>query len=1084
MPIGGAEHAVIYKGSAVFRRGSTGTPPPPPSPATGPQPVSPATPQAAAPSSFRDPPKDKCEKGGDKGGEMFHSILRFLHLDSGLPHRAKSETLHEEHPPSHTPQTAPRSADYDDRTDAIDASTASFMTNHSMSSAHRNESELVLDEHCTTSRQSSSHPHHHATTSNPPKKKRRSTIKAAFTSLFFPNERKKKPSPLPQQNSAGQSDDTRAFAVILEIDEDDEREDILHTEATILDILLLNFRSDLKVLKERTVWDSETGGEVSDEQLHTMYYLFFRQMKSLLSQQFSQIFPHGIRGTALSMSDVSACVAGLLMIEMAITDDDVHSFAFNVLQGRRISLQNCPPSKRYLYFMFMALKSLVPIFRSHTDAFRSAVVKYFYDHNSIKKAGHPFALPLQALLNALAPILMAHSFQKMTPSFYYYALKLEREREGGDEEDDILTDEAATPLKPDGESTSNNESVSRSCSDCPPSKRYLYFMFMALKSLVPIFRSHTDAFRSAVVKYFYDHNSIKKAGHPFALPLQALLNALAPILMAHSFQKMTPSFYYYALKLEREREGGDEEDDILTDEAATPLKPDGESTSNNESVSRSCSEEYPAPASGTPHQSATPKEAVAQQNVASASGSPTFATATTSAPRRRRRGASAQWSTIVQTYKKGQVLGRGACGVVYRCTDANNGVFYALKELSLLTKSMVRRIRRHQEDQLQLEDEGAFNSSTATAPGTPMVRLDQILTEKEQEELMWREKSICGEVNMLKSLRNPYIVSYYGCAFDRKSLKVSILMEFCPKTLRAIIDELGAMRLSMIAHYATQILLGIAFLHDNHVVHRDIKAANILVKDGGEAKVSDFGTAILNEIRGPDAGLGMGEDELDALRRETENAEADDLTTLFTSNRSNHPHHSHHGKGKQHPKSHQNGTHAFSIQGTSLFLAPEVANGCLPTEASDVWSIGCLLIEMATGEYPWHEWTDGRDLPLEMVVFHVAMAQQPPLLSQELAPHAASNPLFVDLLRSCLHIDPVARPTCRQLLQHPFFKQADFGEHDDPDTADAEGSGSERDPLMTVDESGELDDDAVLGGNVMSIVPNDSMIGPSGVYDA
>lgn len=727
-------------------------------------------------------------------------------------------------------------------------------------------------------------------------------------------------------------DDFLAQCVLIEGDEDDDRNEFIQLEDAIFNVLLSNFHSELKVLREKTIWNSDAGGEVSEAQLHTIYFMFFRQMKCLLSQQFSHIFPHGIHGTALSMHDVSACVAALCLVEMAITDDDVHSFAFSVYAGRRISLQNCPPSKRYLYFMFMAFKCTVPTFRAHMDQFRSAVVRYFYDRNSIKKSGHPFAFPIQSLLNAVAPVLVSAHFQKMTPSFYYYALSLEKERLGEDSEDDDAVEEHQT-------------------------------------------------------------------------------------LIAHSTVSETiagPS-----------------------ESAESPHTEDGHSATDGKRRR----------------------------------------------PRKLSGGVSSRpqnWSTIALNYRKagGEVIGQGAYGTVYRCYDASNGAFYALKEISLLTHSMKRRIRQHQDKRRQVDD--GFGGGDALGSSTSSIKLVHLLTEKERDEIRSREKCICGEINMLKTLRHPAIVSYYGCSFDRKTLKVSILMEYCPKTLRAIIDDVGALPLSMIAHYSSQILNGIAFLHDNHVVHRDIKAANILVKDGGEAKVSDFGTAILNEMHS-DATAAAAEEE--HLRRQVSSDGGEALSALFSQSTSagaaHHGKHHHHSKSSRAASSISERTQSFTIQGTPLFLAPEVANGCLPTESSDIWSFGCLLIEMASGVYPWHEWTNGEEnIPLEMIVFHIGFATEPPQLLSEYAEHASHNNLFVDMLSQCLRLDPVARPTARELLQHAFFRQefAELDESpcDDPGVGAPENSGD----IEEVHEAA-----GALNGNVMSIVPNDSLaFGPSGVY--
>lgn len=970
MPFGTAELPVLYRGNGV-----TAAPRQPPLPRAADNDSSNAT--SSSPPSLHSsqrmasnatvgtPPRSPNHapsSGGKSGGDMFHSILRFLHLESGLPHGAHRDPSSVGDTPKNEPHSTtsahPPSGEYEDRAlSETGCSATSFQLNDEggtytespFLASSRGRADAAGDEANATP----------ATRKPSPvkKKKHKSMIRSGLTELFFSRKKSQKSAStadtqVADRAAAGSAeDDLLAGVVLLEGDEDEGRVELIQLEDAIYGILVLNFHSELKVLKEKTVWDSDVGGEVSDAQLHTIYFMLFRQMKSLLAQQFTQIFPHGIHGTTLSMPDVAACVVALCMVEMAITDDDIHSFAFHLLRGRRISLENCPPSKRYLYFVFMAFKSTVPVFRGHMDAFRTAVVRYFYDRNSIKKSGHPFILPLQALLNALAPVLLAEHFQRMTPSFYYFAINLEHERAGGSD-DDVAEEQTQAFLADTGS---------------------------------PLFKDEPTATGAA--------------------PADATMS-------------------------------------ISSAEPATPQ--------------------------GTGEISMTPLDASGGAQAASAGA----------AKSRRRTSAVSQWSTIALSYKKasGDVIGQGANGTVYRCYDATNGVFYALKEISLITSVMRRRIRRHQEQLRQREEQMLAESgstNTALNASATSIKLAHLLTERERLEIRSREKSICGEINMLKTLRNPAIVSYYGCSFDRKTLKVSILMEYCPKTLRNLVEDVGSLPLPMIAHFASQILQGIAFLHDNHVVHRDIKSANILVKDGGEAKVSDFGTAMFNEMH--------GDDEATELRRQTSAGDEEDLGALFSSSHTHHHHH-HHGHRHHHQRSPDasNAPKCFAIQGTPLFLAPEVANGCLPTEASDIWSFGCVLIEMASGCYPWHEWTEGRnDIPLEMVVFHIGFATKPPILIEEYAPKASANALFMDLMTSCLRLDPVARPTARQLLSHPFFKQTLL-----EDTQE-DGHHTTRDDMDVTEESGDLDGAAsgpVLSGNVMSLVPNDSMAGASGVY--
>lgn len=99
----------------------------------------------------------------------------------------------------------------------------------------------------------------------------------------------------------------------------------------------------------------------------------------------------------------------------------------------------------------------------------------------------------------------------------------------------------------------------------------------------------------------------------------------------------------------------------------------------------------------------------------------------------------------------------------------------------------------------------------------------------------------------------------------------------------------------MVKLYTKKILKGLEYLHYHNVIHRDIKAGNVLVNVDGVCKLADFGTA------------------KEALNKD---------------------------KTK-------------SLAGTPCWMAPEVIKEIPYGRQIDIWSIGCLVIEMLTGEHPW-----------------------------------------------------------------------------------------------------------------------------------
>ncbi|KAJ1501529.1 hypothetical protein HMI54_009888 [Coelomomyces lativittatus] len=102
------------------------------------------------------------------------------------------------------------------------------------------------------------------------------------------------------------------------------------------------------------------------------------------------------------------------------------------------------------------------------------------------------------------------------------------------------------------------------------------------------------------------------------------------------------------------------------------------------------------------------------------------------------------------------------------------------------------------------------------------------------------------EIDILKKCNHPNIVKYYGSWLKGKEL--FIVMEFCAGgSLLAIYDDFPKdvvpCNESQIAFAIRESLKGIAYLHSINIVHRDLKAANILVTERGEVKLADFGVS-------------------------------------------------------------------------------------------------------------------------------------------------------------------------------------------------------------------------------------------------
>ncbi|TBU34931.1 kinase [Dichomitus squalens] len=241
---------------------------------------------------------------------------------------------------------------------------------------------------------------------------------------------------------------------------------------------------------------------------------------------------------------------------------------------------------------------------------------------------------------------------------------------------------------------------------------------------------------------------------------------------------------------------------------------------------------------------------------------------------------------------------------------------------------------------------------------------------------------IRDELAVMEMLHHPNVVEYYGIEVHRD--KVYIFEEYCKGGSLAALLEHGRIEDEGILQvYTLQMLEGLAYLHSQGIVHRDIKPDNILLDHMGVIKYVDFGAAkIIAKNRG-------------TLRR-TRRSDSSVASP---------------GSAAADPD--QLGLNN-SLTGTPMYMSPEVIrNNKLGRHgAMDIWSLGCVVLECATGRKPWsnldNEWA---------IMFHIGVATQHPPLPE---PGQLSE-MGIDFIRRCLTIDPLARPTAIELMDHPWM---------------------------------------------------------------
>ena len=225
-------------------------------------------------------------------------------------------------------------------------------------------------------------------------------------------------------------------------------------------------------------------------------------------------------------------------------------------------------------------------------------------------------------------------------------------------------------------------------------------------------------------------------------------------------------------------------------------------------------------------------------------------------------------------------------------------------------------------------------------------------------------RDIRCEIEVLKSLEHINIVRYLGAERDKK--KLHIFQEWVPGgSVVDLINKFGAFSFPVIRRYLSQVLTGLTYLHKNGILHRDIKGGNVLINNDGIVRLADFGAS-----------------------KRLAHQQADLMETL-------------------------------TMRGTPYFMAPEVFEEKYGGKA-DVWSVGCVGFQMATGSPPWKG--QGFTNPISLFS-HLRKSEGPPPINwPENVPMRQSEKEFFEvMLAKCFRREPSQRPTAHELQSEQFF---------------------------------------------------------------
>ncbi|XP_057298796.1 mitogen-activated protein kinase kinase kinase 1-like isoform X2 [Hydractinia symbiolongicarpus] len=267
-------------------------------------------------------------------------------------------------------------------------------------------------------------------------------------------------------------------------------------------------------------------------------------------------------------------------------------------------------------------------------------------------------------------------------------------------------------------------------------------------------------------------------------------------------------------------------------------------------------------------------------------------------------------------WKKGGLLGTGAFSSCFEAMDFKSGRIMAVKQISFC--------RNTEEEQIKVHE------------------------------------VVLEEIALMHRLKHPHIVACLGATQHNGHYNLFLEL-MAGGSISSLLSRFGAFRETVVLSYTKQIIQAVAYLHQNHTLHRDLKGANILVDSTGQiVKLSDFGTA----------------------------------ARLMA---------------------HGTGTKEFCGQllGTIPFMSPEVLRGEHYGRKCDIWSVGCCIIEMASATLPWGAQQMDNHLAL---MFKIASASSAPLIPARLGPGLR------DVTLRCLELKETERPTADELLRHAVFR--------------------------------------------------------------
>lgn len=406
-------------------------------------------------------------------------------------------------------------------------------------------------------------------------------------------------------------------------------------------------------------------------------------------------------------------------------------------------------------------------------------------------------------------------------------------------------------------------------------------------------------------------------------------------------------------------------------------------------------------------------------------------------------------------------IGRGTYGKVKIALCAADRHFYAVKILSkrslrngYMTRKLERKARGGELSRSALalgadgadaagSDGGAGRQRDVSSLADADVRWagGGGSSSSKSEELV---SDLIPEIAIMRPLHHPNVVEFKAVFNDESTDRVYIVVEYVPRgsiMSSARLQGTPPITEARAREVTRDVLTGLAYLHDQGVIHRDIKPDNLLHCADGTVKISDFGaachvrpaaassaaatppTSIDARANGSTAETGVAAAATAAAPAAVDGAPGGlvggsgsfrgrTLSTLSSVPSSSSPYIA------AMPSGHRSAT-LREMVGTPAFTAPELSlfRGAAPREApdpfaADLWSVGATLFYLVYGRAPF--------LASSVLDMYEAVRSQDLVLPAS----PATSPALGAFLRRLMDKDPATRLTLREALSSPWLAEA------------------------------------------------------------